>query len=78
MSDSDFCDNELSDFEDDENRSLEKIVEIMKTVKLYQFEPEQEVLETDTDEKCTESFEKEESYDESWMLKLLHVIEMQS
>ena len=31
MSDSGLCDNELSDFDDDENRSVEKIVEIIKT-----------------------------------------------
>ena len=35
--DSDLCENELSDFEDDENKSVEKIVEIMKTLKPYQF-----------------------------------------
>ena len=35
MSDSDFCDNELSDFEGDENRNNGKIVEIMKTLKPY-------------------------------------------
>ena len=35
MSDSDFCENELSDFEDDENRNNGKIVEIMKTLKPY-------------------------------------------
>ena len=43
MSDSDLFENELSDFEHDENRSIEKIVKIMKTRKLYQFESEQEV-----------------------------------
>ena len=63
MSDFGLCDNELSDFEDDENRSVQKIVEIMKTLKPYQFEPEQEVSETDTDESDTESFEEEGSYD---------------
>ena len=42
MSHSDLCDNKLSEFEDDQNRSVEKIVEIMKTIKLCQFEPEQE------------------------------------
>ena len=56
---SDLCDNELSDFEDDWNRSVQKIVGIMKTLKLYQFKPEQEVSETDTDESGTESFEEE-------------------
>ena len=55
------CDNELSDFGDDENRSAEKIVEIIKTLKPYQSEPELEVSETDTDESDTESFEKEGS-----------------
>ena len=60
MSNSNLCDNELPDFEDDENRS----VEIMKTLKPYQFEPEQEVSETDTDDSDTESFEEEGSYDE--------------
>ena len=66
MSDSDLCDNELSDFEDDENRSVQKIVEIMKTLKPCQFEPEpeQEVSETDTDESDTERFEEEGSYDD--------------
>ena len=39
---SDLCDNKLSEFEDEQNRSVEKIVEIMKTIKLCQFEPEQE------------------------------------
>ena len=42
MSHSDLCDNKLSEFEDDQNRSVEKIVEIMKTIKLCQFESEQE------------------------------------
>ena len=41
MSHSDLCVNKLSEFEGDENRSVEKIVEIMKT-KLCQFEPKQE------------------------------------
>ena len=40
ISDSDLCGNELSDLEDDEKRSVEKILGIMKTWKLYQFEPE--------------------------------------
>ena len=70
MSHSDLCDNELSDLEDDWNRSVEKIVEIMKTLKPYQFNPEQEVSETDTDDSDTESFEKEGSYDENWCLCL--------
>ena len=65
MSDSDLCDNEVSDFENDENRSVEKIVEIMKTLKPYQFEPVEEVSETDTNESDTESFEEERSYDEN-------------
>ena len=65
MSDSDLFENELSDFEHDENRSIEKIVKIMKTRKLYQFESEQEVWETDTNESDTESFEEEGSYDEN-------------
>ena len=39
MSHSDLCDNKLSEFEGDENRTVEKIVEIMKTIKLCQFEP---------------------------------------
>ena len=39
---SDLCDNKLSEFEDDQNRNVEKIVEIMKTIKLCQFESEQE------------------------------------
>ena len=34
MSHSDLCDNKLSEFEGDENRTVEKIVEIMKTIKL--------------------------------------------
>ena len=42
MSHSDLCDNKLSEFEGDENRTVEKIVEIMKTIKLCQFEPKQE------------------------------------
>ena len=58
-------DSYLSDFEDNENRSIEKIVEIMKTIRLYQFQPEQEVSETDTDKNDTESFEGEGSYDEN-------------
>ena len=45
--DSDLCDNELSDFEDDDNRSVEKIVEIRKTLTPYQFEQEQEASEID-------------------------------
>ena len=65
ISDSDLCDNVLSGFEDDENRSVEKIVQIMKTLKPYKFEPEQEVSETDTDEKDTESFEEERGFDEN-------------
>ena len=78
MSDFGLCDNELSDFEDDENRSVQKIVEIMKTLKLHLFEPEQEVSETDTDESDTESFEEEGIYDKktvragclNWCLRL--------
>ena len=65
MSDSDLWDNELFDFDDDENRSVEKAVEIIKTLKPYHFEPEQEVSETDTDESDTESFKGEGSYDEN-------------
>ena len=42
MCHSDLCDNTLSEFECDENRTVEKIVEIMKTIKLCQFEPKQE------------------------------------
>ena len=51
ISHSDLCHNELSDFEDDADRSVEKIVEIMKILKPYQFEPKQEGSETDTDER---------------------------
>ena len=58
MSDSDLYDNELSDFVDDENRKVEKVVKIIKTLKPYQFEPQQEVSETDTVESDTESFEE--------------------
>ena len=58
MSDSDVCDNELFDFEVYENKSVEKVVEIMKTLKPYKFKPEQEVSETDRDESDTESFEE--------------------
>ena len=65
MSDSDLYDNELSDFEDDENKCVEKIVEIMKTLKPYQFEPEQEVPETGIDESDTEIIEEEGRYDEN-------------
>ena len=61
MSDSDLCSNELSDFEDDESRS----VEFTKILKLYRFEPEQDVSETDPDESDTECFEEERSYDEN-------------
>ena len=64
MSDHDLSDNELSDFEDDKNRNVEKIVEIMKTLNLYKFEPVHEVSETDADESDTKSFEEEGSYDE--------------
>ena len=35
ISDSDLCDNELSDFEDDESRSVEKIVENNKTIPIW-------------------------------------------
>ena len=56
ISDSDLCDNELSDFKDDENKSV-------KTLKPYQLEPEQEVAEADTDESEIESFEEEGSYE---------------
>ena len=37
----------------------------MKRLKRYQFEPDQEVAETDTDESDTESFEEDRSYDEN-------------
>ena len=65
MSDSDLCDNELSNFKNDDNRSIEKTVEIMKTLKMYQFEPEQEFLETDIDESDIKRFEEEGNYDEN-------------
>ena len=65
MSDSDLCDNELSNFKNDDNRSIEKTVEIMKTLKMYQFEPEQEFLETDIDESGIKRFEEEGNYDEN-------------
>ena len=65
MSDSDLCDNELSNLKNDENRSIEKTVEIMKTLKMYQFEPEQEFLETDIDESDIKRFEEEGNYDEN-------------
>ena len=65
MSDSDLCDNELSNFKNDDNRSIEKTVEIMKTLKMYQFEPEEEFSETDIDESDTKRFEGEGSYDEN-------------
>ena len=38
--DSGLCANELSDFKDDENKSVEKIIEIIKTLKPNLFEPE--------------------------------------
>ena len=63
MFDSDLCDNELSDFKNDENRSVEKIVEIMKTLKLHLFEPEQKVSEIDIDERDTESLKEEGSFE---------------
>ena len=65
MSDSDLCDNELSNLKNDENRSIEKTVEIMKTLKMYQFEPEQEFLEADIDESDIKRFEEEGNYDEN-------------
>ena len=65
MPDSDLCDNELSNLKNDENRSIEKTVEIMKTLKMYQFEPEQEFLETDIDESDIKRFEEEGNYDEN-------------
>ena len=65
MSDSDLCDNELSNLKNDENRSIEKTVEIMKTLKMYQFEPEQKFLETDIDESDIKRFEEEGNYDEN-------------
>ena len=65
MSDSDLCDNELSNLKNDENRSIEKTVEIMKTLKMYQFELEQEFLETDIDESDIKRFEEEGNYDEN-------------
>ena len=37
----------------------------MKTLKMYQFEPEQEFSETDIDESDTKRFEGEGSYDEN-------------
>ena len=61
ISDSDLCYDELSDFEDDENRSVEKIVEITKALKPYQFEPEQKVSEADIDESDTENCEEDGS-----------------
>ena len=51
ISHSDLCHNELSDLLYDADRSVEKIVEIMKILKPYQFEPKQEGSETDTDER---------------------------
>ena len=85
MPDSDLCDNELSDFEDGQSRSIEKIVEIMKTPKPYHFGPEKELSETYKDESDTESFEEEESYDETtvrdeclnWCLCLKSKVEKQ-
>ena len=59
--DSDLCYDELSDFEDDENRSVEKIVEITKALKPYQLEPEQKVSEADIYESDTENCEEDGS-----------------
>ena len=61
ISDSDLFYDELSDFEDDENRSVEKIVEITKALKPYQLEPEQKVSEADIDESDTENCEEDGS-----------------
>lgn len=65
ISDSDLCDNELSDFKDDENKSV-------KTLKPYQLEPEQEVAEADTDESEIKVFKKKEVMRE--ILKKLDVL----
>lgn len=65
ISDSDLCYDELSDFEDDENRSVEKIVEITKALKPYQLEPEQKVSEADIDESDTENCEEDGSQEEN-------------
>ena len=59
---------------DNENRSIEKFFEIMKALKPYQSEPEQEASETDTVESDAESFEAEGSYDENTVLKQKEVM----
>lgn len=66
MSDHDLAENKLSDFEDGEDGSVEEVVEMMKALKPYQFEPEQDFSDTDTNESdADESFEEESLDDET-------------